>query len=103
MAPNPIDYANDADGLKAARHEFKKRYDSWVQRRRRAIAAGETVAEHAATVPPMHPPLPQPAMPLALATEAQSLIASNPNMVLMIPASMVSLLATQRPPPAAVA
>ena len=114
LPPDPVAYAANPDGLLEARRDFKKRYDSWQQRRRRAVARGEVVANARATAspPPLAPPHPtpqgmpapiDPPMPPAAApvvptaVEAQSLVGANPNMMLMIPASMISLLATARP------
>ena len=103
--PDPIHYINNSQGLMVARCAYKKRYDAWFQRRRRAIARGECVVvdDHlrsettnmpAHTAPtPAQPSDPQsPEHQHALVPVERPADAPAPNMMLMIPASMVSLL-----------
>ena len=92
--PNPVAYANDPEGLKEARRVFKRRYDSWNQRKRRAIARGEVVTEDGAPhTPPPVPDTPQPLAPFVQPLDPT--LTGPPDMMLVIPARMVSLLATR--------
>ena len=93
VPPNPVEYAANPDGYKEARRAYKKEYDAWKQRRRRAIERGEEVAALA-------PPLPLEPMTTAMVqAEASGAFMPPPSLVVipvtMLPASMQSLLASR--------
>ena len=111
LPPLPIHYINNAAGLTAARRIHKKRYDAWLQRRRRALARGECIPE---TVRASTHTLPSPARSTSpsltpshsQATQTHAIVPTHhpasttppSHVMIMLPASMVSLLT---PPPAA--
>ena len=107
IPPDPIHYVGNAQGLVVARHVYKKRYDAWWQRRRRAIARGECTLDDqlssAAAVPTstQEPAIPQLSAPHPTSQHSHAMVpvghghhanAPPSNVMLMIPASMVSLL-----------
>ena len=82
--PDPAAFEDDDEGLAKARRVYKRAYDKWMQRRRRAAARGENL--HARPSPPM--PTAMPVVPV----QAVDPSTMRPTMMLMIPASMMSLL-----------
>ena len=84
VPPDPVKFASDPVGLVEARRVYKRAYDRWTQRRRRAAARGETVNAE---------PMPMvPAQPVQSSMSGQMVLMIPAN---MLPASMMSLLATQ--------
>ena len=83
--PNPTAFEDDAEGLAEARRVYKRAYDRWKQRRRRAESRGENV-EAPSSLPSATPMVP------VQAVEPSTM---RPTMMLMIPASMMSLLPMQ--------
>ena len=84
LPPLPIHYINDAAGLKAARLVHKKRYDAWIQRRRRALARGELIPEIGRHSQAMQ-------TDAIVPTHFPATTAPPSHVILMLPASMVSL------------
>ena len=84
MPPNPTAFADDAEGLAEARRVYKRAYDRWKQRRRRAESRGENVRARPNASDDMS----------MVSVQAVDPSTMQPTMMLMIPARMMSLLPT---------